>query len=357
MNKSVYISAACAISPQHSFQGDNLLQPLMSSNDNRLFVTDQDYSKYISPVAIRRMSRLLKMGISTAMKCVADAGNPAIDGIITGTARGSVVDMERFLKDMIALNEEALNPTYFIQSTYNSINGWLAMQTKCTGYNQTFVHRGFSFELALLDAQMLLQETNDTRHYLAGCYDEITDDYCRIKAKAGYWKKESVNSLALFTNTATPGTIAGEGAAFFMLTNSAANALCKLSGVDMLQSPAPEYLVQRLISFLFAKQLALTDIDMLLFGMNGDARNGELYDAVLGATPESTTVCVFKHLSGEYDTSSGFALWLATRIFTTQHLLQETIYRQGSNTHIHRILIVNPYILNNVTIDTVGKSK
>ena len=61
MMKPVYILSACAISPQHSFDPSQFLKPVVSSGEGKLFVADPDYRQYINPVAIRRMSRLMKM--------------------------------------------------------------------------------------------------------------------------------------------------------------------------------------------------------------------------------------------------------------------------------------------------------
>ncbi|KAK6021762.1 Beta-ketoacyl synthase protein, partial [Ostertagia ostertagi] len=165
---------------------------------------EPDYRPFINPVAIRRMSRLMKMAISAAVQCINEAELMAPDAIITGTGRGSMTDTEHFLNDMIRLEEGAMNPTSFIQSTYNSPNGWIAMLLKCTAYNQTYVHRGSSLELALLDAQLILAEGGeDTRNVLAGSYDELTDDYFLVKGKINYWKDIIPPSLELLQHTDT----------------------------------------------------------------------------------------------------------------------------------------------------------
>ncbi len=350
MMKPVYILSATAISPQHSFDPAGFLQPVMSSDNNKLFVQDPDYTKFINPVAIRRMSRLIKMGISTGMKSLQDAGITTPDSIITGTGRGSMNDTEHFLTDMIRMNEEALNPTFFIQSTYNSINGWLAMQTKCTGYNQTFVHRGFSFEWALMDAQMLLNEAAQPTTILAGCFDELTDDYFLVKSKVDYWKKSPVNSLELLNNIQTKGTIAGEGVAFFTLSNERHNASCAITAIKMLQNAEAEEISQAVNEILTQSKLSPADIDLVITGRNGDAAREYIYDAALKNIPEDTTIVSFKHLCGEYDTSTGFALWLANLIAAGKEIPGICITRQGTNGILKNIILINHYILNSVSI-------
>src|SRR6476661_7426084 len=106
MMQPIYILSASAISPQYTFNGAVFLQPVMSSDDGKLYVVDAEYNKYISPVAIRRMSKIIKMGISAAMDSLQQANVSCPDAVITGTGMGSMIDMEHFLKDMIRLNEE-----------------------------------------------------------------------------------------------------------------------------------------------------------------------------------------------------------------------------------------------------------
>lgn len=350
MMKPVYILSAGIVSPQQHYEQDGFLAELKSSDNGILYVTEPDYRQYINPVAIRRMSKLLKMGISSGMNALQQAGVEKPDAIIAGTGRGSMVDTEQFLLDMIRMEEEAMTPTSFIQSTYNSVNGWLALQTKSNGYNQTYVNRGTSFELAMFDAQMFLNEATTNSYALTGCLDEITPDYVKVKQKIGYWKQPAPNSLQLLSHAGTPGTIAGEGAAFFVLSNNNANAICSLSSIRMLQDADTENVQGAINKTLSEQGLSSGDIDILICGMNGDVRQQQTYDTLLSNTDSSTTVAVFKHLCGEYDTSTGFALWVATKMFSTQQIPDTLIYKKGNNKSIRNILIVNHYILNSTSV-------
>jgi len=340
MNEKLYIKASSCISPQHSYDAGMFLAPAMSSDNGRLYVVEQDYRKYISPVAIRRMSRLLKMSITAGMQCLADAG-VLPDAIITGTGRGSVSDMEHFLRDMIEFKEEALNPTYFIQSTYNSVNGWLALQTKCTCYNQTFVHRGLSFELALLDAQLTLNEANSVQNILVGGFDEMTDYYHFVKNKIGYWKEEELNSLDLFQHGNTAGTIGGEGASFFVLSNESANAAAAICAIQTLTKPTVEELQSAIIGLLENNRMGMGDIDLLLSGMNGNVLLKPFDDMVDGMLNPSTTIVAYKHLCGDFDTAIGFGLWLGNYILSGQNLPEIAVVKQGAYKRIGKILLIN----------------
>jgi 3-oxoacyl-[acyl-carrier-protein] synthase II len=350
MKQPLYIISSCSISPQHTYDEEHFLSPVVSSNENKLYVIDPDYTKFISPVAIRRMSRLLKRGITASMKCLENAGVTTPDGIIIGTARGSVTDMENFLRDMINMHEEALNPTSFIQSTYNSVNGWLAMLTKSACYNQTYVHRGFSFELTLFDAQLLLAASPDKKYILAGGFEELTAEYFIIRHKIAYYKTHAINSLSLLSSYDTPGSIGGEGAHFFTLSNDPGNSFCAIHTIKMLQKPSNEMLQAEIDNVLMENQLKKDDIDVMICGMNGDNRNLFLVDPLLAGCSVNTTIVTFKQLSGEYDTASGFGLWLANYIFKHKNIPSETVYKQGLSKAIKNMLICNVTIGCNVSL-------
>lgn len=356
MMKPVYILSASITSPQQHFEDPDFLDVPACSNSGSLYIKEPDYRKYINPVAIRRMSRFLKMGISTGMNALQKANVAQPDAIITGTGRGSMVDMEQFLLDMIHMQEESLTPTAFIQSTYNSVNGWLALQTKSTGYNQTYVSRGSSLELALFDAQLLLNETCDLQKVLVGCIDEITPEYVDVKRKIGYWKNPIVSNLDIYKHSETPGTIAGEGAAFFTLSNDALNSICSIKGIEILQNITTETILRVISKLLSQHNLRRADIDVVITGMNGSSQHQDIYDNVINTCSSHTTVANFKHLCGEYDTSTGFALWVTTELFQRGEVPDTLIHRKGSNNAIKTVLIVNHYILGNGSVILLEKS-
>jgi len=356
MMRPVYISSSAAISPQNSFECSLFLKEINCTTQKKLFVQEPDYRQYINPVAIRRMSRLIKMGIACGMKALQNAVVTMPDAIITGTGLGSMTDMEKFLKDMIVLKEEALNPTFFIQSTYNSVNGWLSLQTKATGYNQTFVHRGFSTEMALLDAQLLLNETDEKKNVLVGGFDEMTDEYFLVKSKVNYWKKDPIDSLTLLQNNKTDGTIGGEGAAFFVLSNEKEQALCKLASIRMIQEPNAQKIQEQIETILTAHRLKAEDIDVVISGRNGDLRFENLYDEGFAYLSAGTSEICFKHLTGEYPTATSFAVWLATYLFEKQKTPDVLIYKKGTVKSFKNILIINHYILNTASIVLLQKA-
>jgi 3-oxoacyl-(acyl-carrier-protein) synthase len=305
-----------AISPQHTFDGDLPSQPMTVTPGNMLSCVEPDYRAFVAPNSLRRMTRVLKMGLTTSLKCLQDSGIAVPGAIVTGTGKGSLQDTERFIKEIRDYEERALNPTPFIQSTYNAVNGLIALQQKCTQYNNTFVHRGFSFEHALLDSMLLLSE--GTPHVLAGAFDEITPEHFFIKSRIGHWKRETISNDQLY-NHVSPGTISGEGAAFFLLTPEAtAQSYAQIGGLQMLYKPTPEKLQNALSGFLSQHNMQAGDIDLILTGANADS-NHLHYFQILDSYPQHIQL-PFKHLCGDYETAGAFALWLGATILKQQQI-------------------------------------
>ncbi|MRG47404.1 beta-ketoacyl synthase [Chitinophaga sp. SYP-B3965] len=325
MKGKYYIQSAAAISPQESFSGPFVPQLLTLADKNLLRIKEPDYSGFIPPNNLRRMSRVLKMGLVAALQCLRNSEVSMPGAIITGTGKGSLQDTERFLKNITEYAETALNPTPFIQSTYNSVNGLIAVQQKCTQYNSTFVHRGFSFEHALLDSMMQIAEGN-ADVVLTGAFEEISDEHFYIKSRIGYWKKALTQPAELLTSR-TPGTIAGEGSAFFMLGSKPGNhPLACIEGIKMVYKPTQEKLHAALETFLAQHEITPSDIDLLITGQNGDVNHDHYYHNLIVQYFPATTSLPFKTLCGEYDTASAFALWLATQVIKEQGLKKILIY-------------------------------
>ena len=159
---ATYINGVGAISPQKTWGDEGvLLSAPVDYPNNYLSCIEPDYTQYIDPKYLRRMSRILKMGVTASIMALKEAEITIPDGIITGTGYGCLEDTGIFLRKMVEQNEQALNPTPFIQSTHNTIGSQIALLLTCRGYNQTYTQEAFSFENSLLDASLQLSENPD----------------------------------------------------------------------------------------------------------------------------------------------------------------------------------------------------
>ncbi len=338
----IFIKGAGTISPQNSF-GDGSLSGDFIGYPETYFLrcVEPPYKDYLDPMASRRMSRIVRMGVCAALRCIKESGVDMPGAIVTGTGLGCIEDTEKFLGSMIRNNEQLLNPTPFMQSTHNSVAAAIALTIKCRQYNSTYVHRGFSFESALLDSIMLLEE-NAADNVLVGGLDELTPNSYNITRRLQLWRKKPVSNLLLFAGK-EKGSLPGEGVAFFMLGRHAYNkAFARIRGLRTFYRPRNASAVSGEIGdFLKSRRLRTRDIDVVLLGCNGDYPSDAVYRYLMRKRFSDTCCTAWKHLCGEYDTSASFALWIAGMILKEQ-ALPHAIMVNGIRPHnLNNILIYN----------------
>ena len=145
----------------------------------------------------RRMSRVVKSGVAAGIESLLEFGARApIDAIITATGLGCIADSEKFLDGLIAGDETMLNPTPFIQSTFNTVGAQIALMRGLHCYNTTYAHRWTSFENALTDAALRIG-AGWSRAVLVGAFDETTPSVEKVLrrlrvAQEGRWGESSV---------------------------------------------------------------------------------------------------------------------------------------------------------------------
>ncbi len=201
------------------------------------------------------------------------------------------------------------------------------------------MHRGLAFENALLDASMMIEQFPDA-NYLLGGVDEISTYNFNIDLLDGWYKKEKISNKELYSSD-SPGSIAGEGAAMFLVSNRRAGAVAHLDVLKTLHTDDVNEVIHELKQFTVGNTVG--KIDLLLSGENGDNRLLKYYEACEAVVDDDIPVARFKHMSGEYPTAASFSLWLACYILEGQrvpvHMFKKTGQRNGYN----NILIYNNY--------------
>jgi 3-oxoacyl-(acyl-carrier-protein) synthase len=329
-----YIHQTTCISPQQTFS-DIDLNILNDVNDNKLKVIEPSYEG-IPLNILRRMGKAVRIGVGAALPLIKQKP----DGIIIGTANGGMEDCIKFLNQIIDYDEGMLAPGNFVQSTTNAVAAQIGLMSKNTGYNITHVHRALAFENAMLDAFLLLRE-NISANYLLGGLDEISAYNYNIDYLSGAYKKEKISNKELFT-VDSPGTVAGEGSAMFLVNNSAENAIAKIEALQTLHTSNADEIKKQLQLFI-EKNNAAGKIDLLLSGENGDNRLIDYYTAIESRIDNNVTVARFKHMSGEYPTASAFAVWFACMILKDQKIPAHAIKKNDEGKSYERILIYNNY--------------
>jgi len=337
---AVYINGIGIISPQHSFGTVEFLQSPKSYSGNRLTCIEPEYTGWIDARAIRRMSRIIRMGVASAGLALKEASLTKPDAIITGTGFGCLDDTGIFLNKIVELNEEALNPTPFIQSTHNTIGSQVALLLQCYGYNQTYSHRAFSFEHALEDAGMMLLEKNG--NILVGGVDETTNLSFDIIRRFGAYKENNASSLEIFRSK-TNGYLQGEGAGYFLLSGEKGlSAYACIRDVKTIYKT--ESIGDDVRSFLEKNSVKPSDVQLVLTGKNGDYEHDIPYDELTQRLFPHATVGAYKHLCGEYQTSNAFAVWIAARVLKEERIPAAVLQKESSQRAVRHVLIYNKYL-------------
>lgn len=329
----MYIHEHLCISAQDTFANSDLTTNIESVN-NKLTAREPGYQG-VPPGILRRMGKAVRMGVGAALPIV---GNQyQIDGIIVGTANGGMEDCIKFLNQIIDYEEGMLTPGNFVQSTPNAIAAQVGLMTKNKTYNITHVHRGLAFENALLDVQMQLNDYPG-HQYLVGAVDEISAYNYNIDLLDGWYKRELITATELYQSQTT-GSIAGEGAAMFLFNNVRENASAVIKSVHNIHT-ADKDLVGSMLREFITRNAEQGEINTLITGENGDIRTLPHYQQAESLLSKEVTTIRYKHLFGEFPTSSAIAMWLGCTVTQwPSHMVKST----GKTTNHGNILIYNNY--------------
>lgn len=261
---------------------------LKSTSSTLPFEGEPDYkSKITNATQRRRMSRIIKMGLACALDCVAGQPLEEIEAVITATGLGCLEDTEKFLKTLLDNNEQLLNPTPFMQSTFNTVGAQIALTFNNHSYNMTYSHRGNSFESALLDGMLRIREGD--KSVLVGAFDEITPNSVEIQNRLGIPYSK---------------TIPGEGSQFFLLSGEKDEDInVELFTPYMFSGEVSEEEVKTQISN-YIKSFDLEPEDIMMFYTPS---------ASVSIFPEAG-MFFFKNICGDYPTASAYALWHAAQM-------------------------------------------
>jgi hypothetical protein len=268
-----------------------------------------DYKQYISPALIRRMSPIVKMGVTAGLKCVENQ-TENLAGIIVGTGLGCLRDTEVFLKTVLKKDGLAISPTAFIQSTHNTIAGQLALSLGNKGYNMTHSHQEISFETALNDALLLSNESNEAV-LVGACEEHIS------------FLDEMANQFGL------KSVDFGEGASFFKISTNPQNAKAKIESAQFFanETDFKSHLEKEKPSFVLYRS-GLGKID---FNSTFPNRNMQEY-------------------CGMYATNSAFGLQLACELVSENKGTFENIDLKD----VQKVAVVNFHGSSKISLTTIA---
>lgn len=289
MRTSIYINGIGSISR------------LDNANDIQEVLVEPNYKELIPAGKIRRMSRVMRMSNYAALLALRQANVTETESINLATGLGCLTDTEKFLSTLIDNNEEFANPSAFINSTHNTLAGNLAILIGTKGQNFTFVHAENSFEYALLDASIALEE-RVCNNFLVGGVDEKTDILEKVCSN-----KEI-----------------GEGASFVYVSNEKSDDnIVEVSGIKIDNSNMED--ASFIAMFLSELGLEKSSLDLVL------SNNNML----------SIPTLLYNKISGNYPTVSAFACALGAEIIHTQKV---PAYASIAIKEVNKVLIFTKYL-------------
>ena len=337
--KAVYINGIGSVSIQDQYIFDFNFENVSELSDVN-YAKHPSYKEMIPAAMIRRMAQGVKMGIYASQTALNDGEIELPDAIITGTGMGCLQDSEKFLRAIIENEEEFLTPTSFIQSTHNTVGSQIALRLGCKGYNFTYVNGANSFENALLDAKLQI-ENDEENTILVGGIDEISDYTLSLLKKIEVVKKET--SEIDFISPTSVGVPFGEGANFLALSSEKkSNSYAEICDVFVQNKIDLTDLKPTVLSFLEANAIDLNAIDVLVLGRNADVNFNEYYSEIEQMFEDKSQV-YYKHLSAEFDTASAFGVLVAAKVLKTQQIPNEILWNNVQNAQTNYVLCYNQY--------------
>lgn len=298
-----------SISHQNTFQQANIwneLKPLTAESE----LISPDYKAFIPVAALRRLSTILRMGITVSKAC-REKTDVEFDAISVGTSLGCLTDTEKFLTTINTVSGDILSPTAFIQSTHNTISGQISLDLKNHAYNMTHTQNALSFEVALMDGLLCIEEGK--KSVLIGATDEAIPFLERLRGS--------------LIETNSPFTT---GATFSVISPNKGNSIAHIQACEVSFS-SEENSEETITKFLANQNTSLEKVDLVLEAHSNFAHQAKKHISFLA-------------YSGYYQSASSFALHMANDWFK-------------GNESANKILIVNNLESNKLGLTLVCKNE
>ncbi|MBE0597888.1 MAG: beta-ketoacyl synthase chain length factor, partial [Desulfuromonadales bacterium] len=246
---------------------------------------------------IRRLKRLPRLALSLATAAVDRAsGAPPPAAIFLGTGWGALSETHDFLKRLADSAEQFPSPTDFVGSVHNAAAGQVAQLLRATGANVTSSGGDYSFEQALLAADLLLEDTGQTALVLG------VDEGHQVLSPR-------------FDPSIVAGSQLADGGGAFVIGRADPEAPLRVR-TPFYRSSRSNNLVSELLAWCGGSHALETDCGVILAGIPQASHHlGEqqlaAFLALLGAAPP---VIRYRSLVGEFSSASAVAAVLAAAL-------------------------------------------
>lgn len=250
-------------------------------------------SKNLPPRLVRRLKRLPRMTLSLAGEAIENSPlNQKPASVFMGTSWGALSETHDFLNRLTESGEKFPSPTDFVGSVHNGPASQVAILFGATGPNITTSGGDYSFEQALLTAELMLEDSPEPALILG--------------ADEGHEKFSP-----LLDPSVSFGSGLADGGGALCVNRNRAGAKCILS-MAFYQSCKAENVVAKLVDSLSAPKQQ-DSYALILAGIPaGMCTNGEeQLDQFTALSKLSAPIIDYRKLTGEFGSASAVATTLA----------------------------------------------
>ncbi len=256
-------------------------------------------SEDLPPHFIRRLKRLPRLTLALAAGAWEDAGpeSQKMDSVFMGTGWGALSETHDFLTRLNESDEQFPSPTDFVGSVHNAPASQVAIMFGATGANVTTSGGDYSFEQALLAAELMYLE-----------HDEPQNMALVLGADEGH---ESFSPL--FDSSVAAGSPLADGGAAFCVSRITAGAKCSIS-IPFYKRGIKDDVIDELLDTLNCIDKGKSNCAAILVGIPAAMRSEgeEQLERFLSVAKVPIPVIDYRKYTGEFASASAVAVAFAT---------------------------------------------
>jgi len=258
-------------------------------------------SENLPPQLIRRLKRLPRMTLALAVMAHNDAGPDSLKpgAVFMGTGWGSLSETHDFLSGLAASGEKFSSPTDFVGSVHNGPAGQVAIMFGATGPNITASGGDYSFEQALLSAELKFNSPAQPGILLSA--DEGHDTFS-----------------PLLDPSIAPGSPLADGGGAFYVNRDIRNAKCCIS-LPFFQSSESAGVIAALLDSLGGAAELQSRCALILVGIPAAMKSeGEKQlEQFKAYTRLEVPIIHYRGFTGEFASASAVATAFAASVLET----------------------------------------
>ncbi len=246
--------------------------------------------------AVRRLKRLPRIALALAAAARNDS-TVSPKAVFMGTGWGALSETYDFLKRLRETEEQFPSPTDFVGSVHNGPASQIAIMYNSTGANITASGGDYSFEQALLSADLSAAESDQP--------------ILIIGADEGHPELSPLFDQSISRSQNHPNTLVDGGGGFCLTKNSKAGGIT--ISPAFYQSASKTNVLEALIKSLGGSETLRADYGLLLAGIPAaDREQGKAQlTRFTSLTGFNAPIIDYRHLTGEFATASAVAAVMA----------------------------------------------